>query len=185
MQALGLIEVIGYITAIEAADAALKSADIKLIGISKVGSGIMTVMFYGDVSATKSAVENGSMAAERIGKIRSVHVIPRADSSLDKMLPNMGGNNTNQKEQSEAEFKAQKSSDAQMEAKREAVDLYDDAKTAIVYNESQPFSADELMKKTNSELKNMAYGIGISEDAVRNVRKSDLVEMIIGGMSNA
>lgn len=81
-RALGLIEVIGYPPAIEAADAALKAANISLGGITKVGSGIMTVQLFGDVGAIKAAVEAGGQSASRIGKVRATHIIPRVDDSL-------------------------------------------------------------------------------------------------------
>ena len=82
MQALGLIEVVGYPAVIEAADAALKAANVQLGGLSKVGSGIMTVQLFGDVGAITAAVEAGGRAAEKLGKVRSAHVIPRVDESL-------------------------------------------------------------------------------------------------------
>ncbi len=81
-QALGLIEVIGYPTAIAAADAALKSADVHLTTITKVGSGIMTVQLTGDVAAIRSAVDSGGEEAKRVGVLRATHVIPRYDTQL-------------------------------------------------------------------------------------------------------
>ncbi len=81
-QALGLIEVVGYPTAITAADSALKSADVHLTEITKVGSGIMTVQLTGDVAAIRSAVDAGGEEAKRIGVLRSTHVIPRYDIQL-------------------------------------------------------------------------------------------------------
>ena len=82
MQALGLIEVIGYPAAIEAADASMKAANVRLGGITKVGSGIVTVQIFGDVGAVKAAVDAGGKAAEKVGKVRATHVIPRADSAV-------------------------------------------------------------------------------------------------------
>lgn len=81
-QALGLIEVIGFPTAIAAADAALKSADVHLITLTKVGSGIMTVQLTGDVAAVRSAVDTGGEEAKRVGTLRAIHVIPRCDTQL-------------------------------------------------------------------------------------------------------
>ncbi len=81
-QALGLIEVIGYPTAIAAADVALKSADVHLKAITKVGSGIMTVQISGDVAAVRSATDTGGEEAKRVGTLRSTHVIPRYDVQL-------------------------------------------------------------------------------------------------------
>ena len=82
INALGLIEVIGYPTVIEAADAALKAANVQLGGIVKVDGGIMTAQILGDVGAVKAAVEVGGMAASKVGKVRATHVIPRVDASL-------------------------------------------------------------------------------------------------------
>ncbi len=89
-QALGLIEVIGYPTAITAADAALKSADVHLTTITKVGSGIMTVQLTGDVAAIRSAVDTGGEEAKRVGVLRSTHVIPRYDTQLMNGIINVG-----------------------------------------------------------------------------------------------
>lgn len=93
MQALGLIETVGYSTAVSAADAAVKAADVEIVGIEKV-IGVesylgVTIHFNGDVAAVKSAVDAGVSAAERIGKVISAHVIPRAHSEVaGKLLPN-------------------------------------------------------------------------------------------------
>ncbi|MDA3733055.1 BMC domain-containing protein [Niameybacter massiliensis] len=81
-EALGLIEVIGYPTAIEAADSALKAANVKLASITKVDGGIMTVQILGDVGAVQAAVQAGGMAAARVGMVRATHVIPRVEASL-------------------------------------------------------------------------------------------------------
>lgn len=80
--ALGLIEVIGYPPAIEAADAALKAANVQLGGIVKVDGGIMTIQILGDVGAVKAAVDAAGMAAARVGTVRATHVIPRVDQAL-------------------------------------------------------------------------------------------------------
>lgn len=89
-QALGLIEVIGYPTAIAAADAALKSAEVHLTTITKVGSGIMTVQLTGDVAAIRSAVDTGGEEAKRVGTLRATHVIPRYDTQLMNGIINTG-----------------------------------------------------------------------------------------------
>lgn len=85
--ALGLIEVKGLVGAIEAADAMTKAANVTLIGYEKIGSGLVTVMVRGDVGAVKAATEAGSAAAERVGQVVSVHVIPRPHMDTEKILP--------------------------------------------------------------------------------------------------
>ncbi|WP_312371370.1 BMC domain-containing protein [Lachnoclostridium sp.] len=82
MQALGMIEVIGLPPAIEAADSALKAANVTLLAIAKVDGGILTVEITGDVGAVLAAVDAGAAAAERVGTLRAKHVIPHVDESL-------------------------------------------------------------------------------------------------------
>ncbi len=81
-QALGIIETVGLVTLLEATDAALKAADVTLSGWEKVGSGIVTGFFHGDVAAVKAAVEAGAEAARQIGNVKAVHVIPRPHDDL-------------------------------------------------------------------------------------------------------
>ncbi len=88
MKALGLIEVEGYLTAIIASDAALKSANVKLIGIEAVKSGISCVKLTGDVDAVKASVEAGEKAAKDKGMLRSAHVIPRLHEETVRLLTN-------------------------------------------------------------------------------------------------
>lgn len=85
--ALGMIETRGLVAAIEAADAMVKAANVKLVGKVHVGGGIVTVFVSGDVGAVKAAVEAGSEQAKRVGELRSVHVIPRPHSELKGILP--------------------------------------------------------------------------------------------------
>ncbi|MDW8437877.1 MAG: BMC domain-containing protein [Chloroherpetonaceae bacterium] len=84
--AVGLIETRGLVAAIEAADAALKTADVKLISIDRVDAGLMTVKVVGDVAAVQSAVDAGRMAAQRVGTLVAAHVIPRPDVELHDEL---------------------------------------------------------------------------------------------------
>ncbi|MDK0626848.1 BMC domain-containing protein [Clostridium perfringens] len=87
-KALGLIEFIGYVPAICAADTALKAASVDLIGIEKVTGGIVTVKITGDVDAVQAAVESAENYASRIGSLRSAHVIPRLDDEVENFLMN-------------------------------------------------------------------------------------------------
>jgi microcompartment protein CcmL/EutN len=88
-EALGLIETKGFIGAVEAADAMVKAANVKLIGYEKIGSGLITVMVKGDVGATKAATDAGAAAAGRVGELISVHVIPRPHKDVEKLLPKL------------------------------------------------------------------------------------------------
>jgi ethanolamine utilization protein EutM len=75
--ALGMVETKGLVGAIEAADAMVKAANVKLIGKVHVGGGLVTVMVRGDVGAVKAATDAGAAAATKVGELLSVHVIPR------------------------------------------------------------------------------------------------------------
>lgn len=86
-EALGMIETKGLISAIEAADAMVKAANVTLIGREFVGGGLVTVMVRGDVGAVKAATEAGAEAAQRVGRLISVHVIPRPNNEVDGILP--------------------------------------------------------------------------------------------------
>jgi len=85
-EALGLIETKGFIGAVEAADAMVKSANVKLVGYEKIGSGLITVMVRGDVGATKAATDAGAAAGRKVGEVVSVHVIPRPHEDVDLLL---------------------------------------------------------------------------------------------------
>ena len=90
-EALGMIETKGLVGAIEAADAMTKSANVTLMGYEKIGSGLVTVMVRGDVGAVKAATDAGAAAAEKIGELISVHVIPRPHAEVDHILPHAQG----------------------------------------------------------------------------------------------
>ena len=87
--ALGMVETRGLIGSIEAADAMVKAADVHLIGKTQIGSGLVTVMVRGDVGAVKAATEAGGAAADRVGDLVSVHVIPRPHSEVEYILPTL------------------------------------------------------------------------------------------------
>ena len=89
MEALGMIETRGLVAAIEAADAMVKAANVVLIGTEKIGSGLVSVMIRGDVGAVKAATEAGANAAQSLGEIIAVHVIPRPHADVEKILPTL------------------------------------------------------------------------------------------------
>lgn len=85
--ALGMIETKGLIPAIEAADQMLKAANVTLCGKEHVSGGLVSVMVRGDVGAVKAAVDAGAAAAQRVGALISVHVIPRPHQDVEFILP--------------------------------------------------------------------------------------------------
>ena len=85
--ALGMIEVKGFVGMVEAADAMVKAAKVELVGYEKTGGGYVTAVVRGDVAAVKAATEAGQRAAERVGEVVAVHVIPRPHVNVDAVLP--------------------------------------------------------------------------------------------------
>ena len=85
--ALGMIETRGFVAVVEAADAMVKAAKVELVSYEKIGGGYTTVIVRGDVAAVKAATDAGARAAERVGELVSVHVIPRPHANVDVSLP--------------------------------------------------------------------------------------------------
>ncbi len=82
-----MIEVKGFVGMVEAADAMVKAAKVELVSYEKTGGGYVTAIIRGDVAAVKAATEAGQRAAERVGEVVSVHVIPRPHANIDASLP--------------------------------------------------------------------------------------------------
>ncbi|MDI9628357.1 MAG: propanediol utilization microcompartment protein PduA [Acidobacteriota bacterium] len=87
-EALGMVETKGFVGAVEAADAMVKSANVHLVGSEKIGAGYVTVLVRGDVGAVKAATDAGAAAAGKVGELVSVHVIPRPHTEVESILPN-------------------------------------------------------------------------------------------------
>jgi ethanolamine utilization protein EutM len=86
-EALGLIETRGFVAMVEASDAMVKAAKVRLVGYEKVGGGYVTAIVRGDVAAVRAATEAGGSAASKVGEVVSIHVIPRPHASLEDTLP--------------------------------------------------------------------------------------------------
>jgi microcompartment protein CcmL/EutN len=82
-----MIEVKGFAGMVEAADAMVKAAKVELVGYEKTGGGFVTAIVRGDVAAVRAATEAGQRAAERVGEVIAVHVIPRPHANVDAVLP--------------------------------------------------------------------------------------------------
>ncbi|MGM0442026.1 MAG: BMC domain-containing protein [Elusimicrobiota bacterium] len=82
-----MIETIGLVGMIEASDAMVKAAKVELAGYEKIGQGYVTTMVRGEVGAVRAAVESGSQAAQKVGELVSVHVIPRPHGDLERIIP--------------------------------------------------------------------------------------------------
>jgi ethanolamine utilization protein EutM len=90
LEALGMVETKGFVSAVEAADAMVKAANVRLIGKEYIGAGYVTIFVRGDVGAVKAATDAGAAAARRVGELISVHVIPRPHGEVERVLPKGG-----------------------------------------------------------------------------------------------
>ncbi len=91
LSAIGMVETKGFVAAVEAADAMVKAANVTLIGKTQVGSGLVAILVRGDVGAVKAATDAGAAAAEKVGELVSVHVIPRPHDEVEMLLPQKNG----------------------------------------------------------------------------------------------
>lgn len=85
-EALGLVETVGMVPAIQAADKMLKAANVELVSYENVGSTLVTIMVKGDVAAVRASVEAGAAAASAIGKLTAKNVMPRPIKSVGEIV---------------------------------------------------------------------------------------------------
>ena len=97
MEALGMVECMGLVAMIEAADAMVKAANVRLVGYEKVDAGLVTAIVRGEVGAVKAAVDAGAAAARRVGTVTAVHVIPRPHGEVGIGIPVIDTGETNRK----------------------------------------------------------------------------------------
>lgn len=84
MKALGMVECMGLVAMIEAADAMVKAANVNLVGYEKIDAGLVTAIVRGEVGAVKAAVDAGAAAARKVGTVTAVHVIPSPHGEVDE-----------------------------------------------------------------------------------------------------
>lgn len=84
-EALGMVETKGYVGSVEASDAMVKAANVKIVRTVQIGGGLITVLAQGDVGSVKAAVDAGAAAAARVGELVSSHVIARPHEDLIKV----------------------------------------------------------------------------------------------------
>ena len=203
MQALGLIEVVGYPPAVEAADAALKAANVTLLSIAKADAGIMTVEIIGDVGAVTAAVDAGARSAARIGLVRARHVISRVESDLiGKMIPSERIHHEVVK-QPEEDVMEESKADVVFQSKADVVSELkaDEGMQEPVTDESleEPpgvlevtekkeeksqtidFSQEQLNKRSNANLKSLirSLGIQVTTERLNSMKKQDLIRLLL------
>lgn len=88
--ALGMIETRGIVASIEAADAMVKAANVNLVGQPRAGGGLVSILVRGEVGAVKAATDAGASAANKVGEVVSVHIIPRPHDEVEQLLSALG-----------------------------------------------------------------------------------------------
>ena len=172
MRAIGLIETIGLVGAIEGLDTALKAANVETIGLEFVGSGIVTVKIKGEVDAVKASVEAAEHGVKRVGILRGTHVIARASEDIRIILNDKG-----KKEVKEYEGKVQQVLD-ENRTENEVIEeksLEENKGIKDVYTE------EELQKMKVSELRSMArtFPTDLTKKKIKFAKKDELVEAIV------
>ena len=89
--ALGMIETRGLVASIEAADAMVKAASVSIVAQTKAGGGLVSTLVRGEVSAVTAATDAGAIAANKVGDVVSVHVIPRPHDEIEGLIATLGG----------------------------------------------------------------------------------------------
>lgn len=195
-KALGLIEVTSYVAVIEAADAALKAANVTVAGITKIGSGIVTLQILGEIAAIHAAVEAGADAALRLGKLRVSHVIARADDSLfdtviktkDFVKDSNSREEQRKKELEEnKEIEQKKELEEKKEIKQDEAEKEEQEKIVVqMILPNKEVSYEQLKKKSNQELrKQLLYADkNTTESELKYLKKEELIQKILADTKN-
>ena len=177
MQALGMIEVYGYLTAVEALDSALKAANVSRLGVEKVRGGLVTVLVEGDVGAVKAAMDASAAAAERVGTVISVHVIPRPADDVTRMLK--GGKEPKEptppepEKPSEPEISSEPDTLSEPESEAVKAEEGEKAPQDVTVEEMQTMGVDALRRLARAlEIKNMTRA------EIRFAKKQELIQKI-------
>lgn len=200
-KALGLIEFIGYVPAICAADTALKAANVDLIGIEKVTGGIVTVKIRGDVDAVQAAIGDAENYASRIGSLRSVHVIPRLDDEVENLLMNSINTEEEIKElEEEIEELEEVCEDILEETEIEKENLQEvikESEVLAIIEDSEEVSEDKVNDNLNKESyfieieeiskmsvkelrkKIKSLNINITSNKLKSLKKKELVDILL------
>lgn len=184
MKAIGMIEVKGFLSAVEALDSALKAANVTLHSVTKVKGGLVAVIIMGDVGAVKAAMDASSAAANRVGEIVSVHVIPRPSEGVMNMIETQKPLEYREKETVEKNVSSETEKplleekvcleDSEIELKKEAVS--DQVESVVKTAEEL-----ELSQKSVEELRHLARTLEITnmtKNKIKFAKKDELIKAI-------
>jgi energy-coupling factor transport system substrate-specific component len=193
--ALGLIETYGYVGAVEAADAALKAADVSLVDLVKVRGGIMTLTLMGEVAAVKASVDAGAASAERLGVLLTSHVIARLDEEVWSIVEPEGDDPEDDPDPSDEKEKGMEEEESEetepltgKEAEEQSPDepspqLGNEEPTEMEKNlpKEEGFSRETLKNLKVVELRRIARkldGIKIPKNQIKFANKAELMREI-------
>lgn len=204
MKALGMIETYGLVAAVEALDSALKAANVSLADMVRVKGGRVTVLVEGDVAAVKAAIDASQAAAERVGSVANVHVLPRPDPSVGQMLA--GGQGSFRREKNPSEPESEESpvqTEIRYETPEETPEIREEPEKVsketsekIQKEEPQPESEgftetpkpvtrEGLEKKSVAKLRSLARELklpGMTSKDICFAKKQQLIDAIISFM---
>ena len=191
MNALGMIETYGYLAAVEALDSALKAANVSLVDVTKVKGGLVTVMVEGDVGAVKAAIDASAAAAERVGTVVSVHVIPRPAQDVwnmlakradgPKQLPEGPGPEPDKEPEGPAEESSVSEAEPEVPVIEEAGDKEPEEPHPEEHEEPEIPTVDQLEKMTVLRLRTLARKLKITNmtpQEIRFAKKQELIHAI-------
>lgn len=149
--ALGLIETKGLVGAIEAADAMVKAADVKIISKEKVTGALIIIKVVGETAAVKSSVDAGAAAAQRVGELIGAHVIPRPDNQIDNLLFDKFAP---KKKKAKAKVDSEQQS-LEIETKLESQPFVKETIEAVKDEKKTTIVSNRVSKKENNSAKNI------------------------------
>ena len=196
--ALGMLETYGLIAAIEGLDASVKAANVTLCGFKYVTGGLVTFFVTGDVGATKAAIAAGEIAASKVGKVISSHVIPRPAESTtiiasptEKPAGRRRGTGIHKRDfpaKSKPLEKAEKESVPEIAPEKvENVEPVIVAEPVETKKESAGYAEEYLRELITTALRKIARdipNIGLSKVEIRDAKKEPLVEAILKAQNN-
>lgn len=180
MKALGMIELYGYLAAVEALDSALKAANVSSLGATKVGGGLVTVMVEGDVGAVKASMDAAASAAERVGEVISVHVIPRPHESVGEMLK--PSTPPAPEKSPESDPKPKPEPELKLEPEAETVPEVSDNAVIEEPVKAESYTEEMLEKMSVSKLRTIARELQVdnmTREQIRFGKKTELIQNIL------
>ncbi|MFK0572197.1 BMC domain-containing protein [Endozoicomonas sp.] len=168
-EAAGFIETFGFLPAVEAADVCLKTANVSLVSKQNSGAGLVTIIIRGDVGAVKAAIEAATIAADRVGKVVSTHVIARPVTELNAIL--MGATRS-------AAPVVESEVESEVESQPDVVAVTE----AMETDSSSIVDIDELQAFRTVELRNMARQLQdftMSKQQIKFAKKDALIQAIV------